>query len=64
MNLALESGGIYAFFGIKSALTALPLAILVMHKEWKMAKVTIRICLCSYVLIILYHLVLIFGCPA
>jgi hypothetical protein len=64
MNLTLESGGIYAFFGIKAALTALPLAILVMHKEWRMARITVRICLCCYILIILYHLVLIFGCPA
>jgi hypothetical protein len=64
MNLTLGRGGLIAFFGIKAALTAFPLAILVMHKEWKLARITARICLSSYVVIILYHLYLLFGCPA
>jgi hypothetical protein len=64
MNLTLSQGGLYVFFGIKSALTAFPLAILVMHKEWKLARITVRICLLSYLAVILYHLYLLFGCPA
>lgn len=64
MNATLARGGVYGFFGIKAALTALPLAILVMHKEWPLARVTVRICLWSYVLVVLYHIYLIFGCSA
>jgi hypothetical protein len=64
MNLTLRRGGMFAFFGIKAVMTAFPLAILVMHKEWKLARITVRICLFSYLAVVLYHFYLLFGCPA
>ena len=66
MKAALNWGGIYTFYGAKAALTALPLAVLVLHKEWPIAKFIAWVCLWCYILIALYHLYLYFvvGCPA
>ena len=66
MKMALSWGGMYTFYGVKAALTALPLAVLVLHKEWPIAKFTAWICLWCYILIALYHIYLYFhfGCPA
>jgi hypothetical protein len=62
MNLMLTKGGIYTFFGVKAAMTTLPLGLLVLHQEWRLARITVRICLGCYALIFLYHLYLLFGC--
>ncbi len=64
MRLTMSQGGMGAFFAIKAALTALPLAILMMHKEWRLARITVWVCISSYLLINLYHLYIVFGCPA
>ena len=55
MNAAILWGGLYTFYGMKAALTALPLAVLVLHKEWPIAKFTARVCLWCYIVIALYH---------
>ncbi len=60
MNAVLRSGGIYSFFGLKAAMTALPLAIIMLHKEWSLARFAARICLWSYILVAIYHVYLIF----
>jgi len=58
MNLALYHGGFYTFFSLKAAMTAFPLAILVLHKEWALARYAARLCLWSYICVALYHLYL------
>lgn len=55
MRVALRWGGMYTFYGVKAALTALPLAVLVLHKAWPIAKFVAWICLWCYILIALYH---------
>jgi hypothetical protein len=59
MNAAIHLGGIYSFFSLKAAMTALPLAIIMLHKEWLLARFAARLCLWSYILVSAYHLYLI-----
>ena len=59
MNAIIRWGGFYPFIGIKAAMTAFPLAILMLHKEWRLARLAARICLWSYILIALYHFYLV-----
>jgi len=58
MHLVIVRGGIYTFVGLKAAMTALPLAIIILHQEWKLARYAARLCLWSYILIALYHIYL------
>jgi hypothetical protein len=64
MRHVLASGGAPAFFAIKATLTALALAVIVLHKEWKMGKIAARFCLWSYILIAVYHIYLVLGWPS
>ena len=64
MNAAIGRGGILFFFALKMAMTAFPLAVIIVHKEWHVARVAARACLWSYILILLYHLYLVLGFPA
>jgi hypothetical protein len=59
MNAAIRLGGIYSFVSLKAALTALPLAIIMLHKEWVLARYAARLCLWAYIMVALYHLYLI-----
>lgn len=59
MYAVIRWGGAYPFFGVKIAMTAFPLAILMLHKEWRLARFAARICLWSYILIALYHFYLV-----
>jgi hypothetical protein len=59
MNLAIDRGGLITFFSLKIAMTACPLAILILHKEWLLARYAARLCLWSYILVSLYHLYLV-----
>ena len=59
MNLVIAWGGIYCFFSLKAAMTAFPLAIIILHKEWALARYMARLCLCFYVIILMYHLYLV-----
>jgi hypothetical protein len=61
MHLTLAWGGVFAFFGLKACMTALPLAIIILHKEWALARYVARVCLWFYVVILVYHLYLICG---
>jgi hypothetical protein len=61
MNLVLAWGGTYAFFSLKAAMTAFALAIIIVHKEWPLARYMARLCLACYILILLYHLYLVSG---
>lgn len=60
MAMVLSSGGVHTFICVKSALTALPLAIIILHKEWALARFAARLVLLAYVLTTAYHLYLLF----
>jgi hypothetical protein len=61
MNAILNYGGLPAFFGAKAILTIIPMAVILIHKEWTLGKYAARIILISYVLLTLYHIYLIYG---
>jgi hypothetical protein len=58
MQAVIARGGMHAFVWLKAAMTALPLAVIMVHKEWKLARFAARVCLWSYILIALYHIYL------
>jgi hypothetical protein len=64
MNAVLRLGGFTAFFGLKALMTILPMAIIVLHKEWALGRYAARLCLWSYILVSLYHFYLIFTLRA
>jgi hypothetical protein len=59
MSRVLQWGGIYVFFSLKTAMTAFPLAIIILHKEWVLARHMARLCLLFYLLVLIYHLYLV-----
>ena len=59
MNMVISRGGIITFFTVKAAMTILPLALIILHKEWKIARYAVWICISAYSLISLYHVYLI-----
>jgi hypothetical protein len=61
MNAVLNYGGMPAFFGVKAIMTILPVAIIMLHKEWALGRYAARVCLWSYIILSLYHMYLIFG---
>lgn len=61
MDAVISYGGIPAFFGIKAMMTILPVAIIVLHKEWTLGRYAARLVLWSYILLSIYHLYLIYG---
>ena len=61
LNAVLAHGGLTAFFSVKAAMTILPVAIIMIHKEWTLGKYAAQLCLWTYILLSFYHLYLIFG---
>jgi hypothetical protein len=61
LNAAITYGGIPALFEVKAAMTVLPLAVIMIHKEWTLGRYAARLCLWSYILVSVYHLYLVFG---
>ncbi len=61
MKAVLNQGGLPAFFGLKGAMTILPMGLIMLHKEWTLGRYAARLCLFSYILVSLYHLYLIFA---
>jgi hypothetical protein len=61
MNMVITWGGVYAFFSLKAAMTAFALAIIMLHKEWVLARHMARLCVGCYVLILFYHIYLLNG---
>lgn len=58
MRVAISRGGIPVFLSLKMAMTALPLAIIVLHKEWALARYAAWLCLWSYIIVTGYHIYL------
>jgi hypothetical protein len=61
LHLAISYGGIPALFVVKAAMTAVPMAVILIHKEWTLGRYAARLCLWSYILVSVYHLYLVFG---
>ncbi len=61
MRATLDYGGLPGFFAAKAALTILPMAVIVIHKEWALGRYAARLCLWAYILLATYHLYLIFA---
>ncbi len=61
MNAILNYGGLPAFFGAKAAMTIIPMAVILIHKEWALGKFAARLILASYVCLTVYHIFLIYG---
>ena len=59
MRAILDHGGIYPFLGIKAALTALPLSVIILHKNWALGRSAARLCLWSYIFVAIYHIFLV-----
>jgi hypothetical protein len=59
LNAIINHGGLTAFFVVKIAMTAFPMAIILVHKEWDWGRYAARLCLFAYILITCYHLYLI-----
>ena len=58
MKAVLGFGGAYTFVSVKLLLTSFPLAIIVMHKEWRLARFAARTVLLAYALLAVYHVFL------
>jgi hypothetical protein len=61
MNAVIKHAGLPAFFGAKTAMTVLPVAVILIHKEWALGRYAAILCLLAYVLLFFYHLYLLFG---
>jgi hypothetical protein len=58
MNAALSRGGIAGFFGLKAAMTLLPLVFILIHSQWNVARYAARISLWCYIIVSVYHIIL------
>ncbi len=58
LNAVLQSGGLVAFFSAKAAMTVIPVFIILIHKEWRLARYAARIVLWAYILLAIYHIFL------
>ena len=61
LNTIINHGGLTAFFVVKIAMTAFPIAVILVHKEWDLGRYAAWLCLFAYILITFYHLCLIAG---
>jgi hypothetical protein len=61
MNAFIQYGGLPVFFGAKAAMTVLPLAVIIVHKEWTLGKFAARLCLWAYAVLCIYHMCLAFA---
>jgi hypothetical protein len=61
LDAVISCGGIPALFAVKAAMTILPMAVILIHKEWTLGRYAARLCLWSYILVCIYQLYLVFG---
>jgi hypothetical protein len=60
----INHGGLPAFFAAKAAMTIIPMAVILVHKEWRLGRYAARLCLLAYIIISCYHVYLILGVDA
>jgi hypothetical protein len=64
LKAILDYGGLPAFFCAKAAMTILPVSIILVHKEWTLARYAARLILWVYIVLALYHIYLLFRVHA
>jgi hypothetical protein len=60
LKAILDWGGLPAFYSAKAAMTILPMSVILVHKEWTLARYAAHMVLWAYVLLSLYHMFLLF----
>jgi len=55
MRTILDTGGYPAFYAAKIMMTILPIAVILLHKEWSFGKYAARFCLWAYILLAFWH---------
>jgi hypothetical protein len=60
LQAVIAYGGLPAFFSVKAAMTVIPIAVIMIHKEWTLGKYAARLVLWAYILLAVYHLFLLF----
>jgi hypothetical protein len=58
LKAILDYGGLPAFFCAKAAMTVLPVSVILIHKEWALARYAARLILWVYIVLALYHIFL------
>jgi hypothetical protein len=58
MKTLIDEGGMPVFFTVKGAMTLFPIAIIIIHKEWTFGRFAARLCLWAYIILSLYHIIL------
>ncbi|HSW40277.1 MAG TPA: DUF5658 family protein [Acidobacteriota bacterium] len=58
MRILIEEAGMPVFFAAKGAMTIFPIAIIIIHKEWTFGRYAARLCLWAYILLSIYHIIL------
>lgn len=61
MNAVISEAGMTAFFAVKLAMTVVPMALILVHKEWVLGRYAARLCLGAYLLLSCYHVYLLFA---
>jgi len=55
MRAVLDAGGYPAFYLAKIVMTIIPIAVILVHKEWAFGKYAARFCLWAYILLACWH---------
>lgn len=63
MRYLIHSGGPYTFFALKITITSLAMAVIVLHKDFRIGRIAARFSLWSYILVHIYHLCLVLFWP-
>ena len=61
MKAVISEAGMPAFFALKLAMTVIPMALILVHKEWVLGRYAARLCLWAYILLSCYHVYLLFA---
>ncbi len=61
MNAVISEAGMASFFAVKLAMTVVPMALILIHKEWALGRYAARLCLGAYLLLSCYHVYLLFA---
>jgi len=63
MRAIIESGGFPAFYVAKIVMTTLPVAIILIHKEWSFGRYAARFCLWVYIFLLFWHIFILLQYP-
>jgi hypothetical protein len=61
MRMLIDEAGMPVFFVVKGAMTMFPIAIIIIHKEWVFGRFAARLCLWAYIILSLYHIIILLS---